>query len=178
MARSPVRRRVAGGKRLGTPLIDDVPRRVPVWDLGRDPRLPSAGCRPSGSRTGIGWVGVTRGLPSGARCRLVVQDGSARSSLGSTPRPGPSRSDAGRLEHLSMLLAATPPGNAGAGPCTPARGCRGSARAPDRRPQSAFVIACSGQPSSFAPITATWRVNRCAGSSGSNPVSDLTRSSR
>jgi SPFH domain / Band 7 family len=50
-------------------------------------------------------------------------------------------------------------------------------------PQAVRVIyrsmeSRSGQPSSLAPSTAAWTVKRCAGSVGSYPVRDLTRSRR
>jgi hypothetical protein len=35
MAKSPVGRRVAGGERVGTPLVDEIPGHVPIRNLGR-----------------------------------------------------------------------------------------------------------------------------------------------
>jgi hypothetical protein len=65
----------------------------------------------------------------------------------------------------------------------PAAGSSESTR--ERRPtggryeaDAEFGRGRSGHPSSFAPSTAACRVKRCAGSSGSNPLSVLTRSSR
>lgn len=74
MTRSPVRWWVAGGERPGAPLIDDLPRHVPGWNLGRvrvhgGGRVRASLIRGKAPRGSWSW-----GFPSLARNRLVVED--------------------------------------------------------------------------------------------------------